>query len=281
MRSFGWVRNVVVGSLAAATVSSCGMLPVKIPVSAPNKDFIAEARASMDKLKGEYTLAKGLIALVSTKVDDFVYIEDGLKLGKMQWKDFRNELESCWNTPLETVEGAQAKLVEIKDLAAAYQGNSALHELQGVKDSGANAVNKVKQCPQAAQEDIKGLPKKATDEAKAFARGKLEILNELRVLAKEEVPNRAKAIAPAAQDAVTKNATQLASATAQLKGAEQLGDKAVVEATNGQITELNQLKSEAEKLVGQAGGDATAIGAQVTEATKKITDGFAAIAKRK
>lgn len=282
MRSFGWIRQAVVGSVAAASLMGCGVLgklPVKVPVE--KKDFVNDAKAALDKLKGEYTLVKGLAATVQTKVDEFLYIEDGLKLGKVQWKEFRNELESCWNTPFEAAENVQAKAVNIQDAAMAFKNQTALHELQSVKDSSWNAVNKVKSCPQATKENVTGLPKKATDEAKAWARGKLEILNELRVLAKDEAPTRAKALAPAATDAVTKVGTQLASATAYLKTIEQMGDQAATDATNQQIAQLNQLKAEAEQLVGSAGGDAATIGTQAAEATKKITEGFVAIGKRK
>ncbi len=256
-----------------------GKLPIKVPVE--KKDFINEAKASVDKLKGEYALLKGLAATVQTKVDEFLYIEDGLKLGKVQWKEFRNELESCWNTPFEAAEAVQARVVNIQDAAAAFQGNSALHELQSVKDSSWNAVNKVKACPQAVKEDLTGLPKKATDEAKAWARGKLEILNELRVLAKDEAPARAKALVPAATDAATKVGTQLAGATAYLKTIEQLGDQDAIAATNDQIASLGRLKDEAQQLVTSAGSDAAAIGTQAADAGRKIGEGFVAIGKRK
>ncbi|MBT9555215.1 MAG: hypothetical protein IV100_04255 [Myxococcales bacterium] len=281
MRLMKSVRHAGFGAMAALIVSGCGLVPVKLPVSAPTKDFASDAAKAMTDLKAEYTLAKGLAALVQTKVDEFLYIEDGLKLGKVQWKQFRDELESCWNAPVETAEGIQARVIKAEDAAAAFQGNAALHEVQAVKDAGWNAVNKVKACPGALKEDVTGLPKKATDEAKAWARTKLEILNELRVLAKEEAPARAKSIGPKALDAAKSVGTQLAGATAHLATIEKLGDQKANDFMKDQIAKLNAMKSEAEQLSSQVQTDSVTIGTQSADAGKRIAEGFVAIGKRK
>lgn len=274
MRSFSGVRRWFVGAVAVSSVG-CGIVPVKVPLpSVGQKDFTADAQKAMQNLQSEYTLAKGVVALVQTKVDEFLYIEDGLKLGKVQWKEFRNELEACWNTPFEAVTGGESRLVNASEAAQAFRGNSALHEVQAVKDTGWNAVNKVKACPQALKDDVKGFPKKTTDEAKAWARQKFEVLNELRVLAKDEVAKRATALKPAAEDAVKVLATQIAAANGHLALAKQAGDSAVAAATQTQVDQLSGMQAEAQKLLEQATTDSVALGKSASEAAVKVQHGF-------
>ncbi len=274
MRSFVAMRRWVVGAAAASAVG-CGAFPIKVPLpSVGTKDFSADAQKAMLRLQSEYTLAKGVVALVQTKVDEFLYIEDGLKLGKVQWKQFRNELEACWNAPFEAVEKIEARSVNASEAAQALKGNSALHELQAVKDTGWNAVNKVKACPQALTDDVGGFPKKATDESKAWARQKFEVLNDLRVLAKDEVAKRATALKPAAEDAVKVFATQLASANAHLALAKQAADQAVTADTQRQIDSLTAMQNEATALGQQAATDSAALLKAAGESAAKVQSGF-------
>ncbi len=274
MRSFEGMRRWLMGA-AAVSALGCGMIPVKLPVKAVDqKDFITPAKAAVDNLYAEYTLAKGLVALTQTKVDEFLYIENGLKLGKVQWKTFRDELEACFNSPIEAAETVQARTINATEAAQAYKGNSALHELQAVKDTGWNAVNKVKACPQALTDQVKGLPKKPTDEAKAWARQKLEVLNELRVLAKDEAPKRGQTLGAVAQKAVTDLTKQLGEANAHLALAKQMGDQAVTSATQSQVDQINGLLGEVKNLSAQAPADATALGKAAAESVTKIRQGF-------
>ncbi len=267
--------RIVVVALTAIMVAGCGLLGgTKIEVPIEDKDFVTDAKAALTNIKAEYVFAKGMVSVVNQKVDEFLYIEDGLKLGRVKWKTFQTELADCWQTPFSAVENVKARTVNVIDAARNLKNNTALHEAKSVRDTAYNAVAKVQACPQALADQVKGLPKRATDEAKAWAQGKMQILNEVRVIVRKDLPSRVKALPGKVVDDVTVIGKQLASAKAWQTTIEKAGNEAAKNKNLRQIKTLEGLKAEATSLQTTITSDAATLGTQVQEATRRIATGI-------
>lgn len=266
------MRLILLTTLFGLALSGCGMFGgagVAVPVE--EKDFVTDSRKAMEMLKSDYVLSKGVMAIARQKVDEFLYIEDGMKLGRVNWSTFQDELKSCWSTPMEVVGSAEQRAVNALDAAKHLKNQETLHQLQVVQDSAWNAVQKVKACPQSLTDNVKGMPKRATDEARAWAQGKFQILNELRVLVKQEAPNRAKELGVNAGGAAKTIATQLAEAKSWQAALEKMGNQAMGKKNAGQVKELERLQSEAVGLQTQVTTDAAKLGADAVEMGGRVT----------
>ncbi len=267
----------VVCALSAVVIAGCGLLGgAGIAVPVEDKDFVTDAKGAIVQLKADYVLTKGIGAVVQQKIDEFLYIEDGLKLGRVKWKDFRSELDACWNAPLETVAKVEQRAVKAVDAAQQFKNRTTLHEVRAVQDTTWNAVQKVRACPQSLTDKVKGMPRRASDEAKAWAQGKFQILNDLRVLLKSELPTRVKALPTNAVSNVGVVAKQLASAQTWQATLNKMGKSAANQAkTNqAQVKQLQGIQKQANGLKDEVVKDASQLSTQAVELGVKVTDGI-------
>ncbi|MFT5434868.1 MAG: hypothetical protein ACI9OJ_005584 [Myxococcota bacterium] len=286
MTERGWKLNVkqaysVAGVVVVgAAMLGCNMLPAQIPVKAEDRDFVTDAKAAVSELKADYVLTKGMGALMQQKVDEFLYVEDGLKLGRVKWKTFRSELNSCWQTPVETLKGVEQRAVSTVDAAKHFQNKTAFHQLRVIQDSGQNAFDRVKACPQSLTEKVAGFPKRAKEDSVAWGQGKLALVNEVRVLVKDEVPNRLATLGETAVSAPTTVAKQIAQAETYRKTLEQLGDAAALKSNGNQLKTLRALQSESKTLASTVQSDASVLSEMVSESGTKMSTGISRFGKK-
>ncbi len=267
-------------AVSMAGIMGCGMLGGLAPEPS-EKDFITEARAAVDEVKAEITLLLGIATVVQQKVEELLYFEEGLKLGRVKWKKFRTQLTDCWSAPAEAVADAKKRAVSAVDAAKQFKNRSTLHEVKAVQDTAWNAVNTVKRCPQALSDQVLGFPKRAKDEVKEWAQGKLEIINDIRVLLKEEVPARVKGSLAIVTSAPATVAKQLASAEAYKATLEKLKSTKTLKKHNQQLKQLEALKTEITTLGGDLQKQGTQVTAQATKMTKDVVEGLSSFGKKK
>ena len=245
------LRKVVPSLVAVASALILGCPPAE-PVSQPtleDKDFLGAAQAAVASAGAEVVIASGMEALLTAKVDELLYIEEGLKL-KIRWKKYRAALKECLQARMEPVEEPELVAVDRGQAAQHLNSETPLHQLQLVRDLGLNAVRQYAECPPLGAEKIPGLRRRAKEELKAWALDKISLVNDYRVLAKMLSP-QIEAVGPAVQAAAAVAKKALGDAKAyQIKLDE-------AKATNAnknrrQIQQLEALVGEAEKLRGEA-----------------------------
>lgn len=272
--------RIAIATIISCSIMSCGMLgntAIQPPVE--DKDFVAPAKEAVLALKADYVVTKGLFAIVQQNIDNFLYVDDMPRLGRVRWNKVREEFTSCWQAPLDAVENAEQRAVNAASAATHFQSQGALHEVKAVQDTGWNAVQRVKACPQSLTDQVEGLPRNATDEAKAWTQGKMEILSSTRVLLLGELPARLEKLGGTAVDTPATVGRQLAEAEAYKQTLQQIGNDAVRSSNARQINELNRIKTETTGLGQTVSNDASALGTMATEMTTKLTEGIATFGK--
>ncbi|MFT7624841.1 MAG: hypothetical protein ACI9WU_004031 [Myxococcota bacterium] len=270
------MREVLVVAVAIAAVG-CGVFgPIAVPIPVEDKDFVSDAKTALTHLKGEYVLTKGMVAVLEQKVDEFLYMEDGLKLGRVKWKSFRGELSACWQTPFKAADEIKSRTVTAVDAAKHLKNNKTLHEAKAVQDTAWNAVQKVQACPQALTDKIKGMPRRASDEAKAWSQGKMQILNDARVIIRNDIPMRIKALPATAVNEVTTIGKQIASAKGWQETLKGMGGSAkeAMQKNQAQLKTLEGIKAEASNLQKVIGNDSSALKETVADATRRVANGI-------
>ncbi len=247
------------------------------------KDYVAEAEKHMLGLKADYVLLMGVQQTVDQKADLFTRVPDGLKFLQVNWKQFEGELTSCWNTPIETIQSVKGSSVDAIEAGKAYRSNGVYHDLKSVQLTAQNGIDRVKQCPGVLAAEVKGFPKKTADTAKAWAQERLKILNDLRVLIKQEVPDRAKAVG----NRVLDTPTQIGGVLAEAQGAFEVlkknplandGDRAKMQ---GQLDTLKRMQGEAQDLGNTVQRDAMVIPGKSAETGTKLVNNFKTIGRKK
>ena len=234
---------------ASALILGCPPAEPEPPPTLEDRDFVGPAQAAVTSARAEVVIASGLAALVTAKVDELLYIEEGLK-PRIRWNMYRAALKECLQAKAESVEEPETITVDRAEAAQHLNGETPLHQLQLVRDLGLNAVRQYAECPPLGAENIPGLRKRAKTELKAWALDKISLVNDYRALAKV-LPAQVEGVGPAVQAAADLAKKALGDAKAyQVKLDE-------VKATNAnknrrQIQQLEGLVGEAEKLRGEA-----------------------------
>lgn len=279
MRFYGMLGRAALVMLMAGTLG-CGMISGLAP-DPGEKDFITDAKKAVDDVKTEVTLLMGIATVVEQKVEELLYFEDGLKLGRVKWSKFREQLTGCWNAPAEAVAGVEKRTINAVNAAKQYQNRTTLHEVKAVQDTAWNAVNTTKRCPQALSDKVQGFPKRSKDEALEWARGKLEIVNDIRVLLKQELPARSKAVLAVATSAPVTVGKQLASAEAYKQTLQKLKATKTLQKHTKQVSQLEALKGEITTLAGSVQKDAGNLGTKAKDIGQRVTTGLTSFGKKK
>ena len=257
--------------LAMGTIG-CGVLGGLTPV--PDKDTVADAQKAVDGVKAEVAFLMGIATVVETKVDELLHIDEAVNLGRVKWGEFRQQLKGCWEAPMEASDSAVKRSVNAIDAAKQWKNRATLHEIKAVKDTAYNAVNSVKKCPQALTDKVEGFPAKAKDEAVQWAHDKLDILNELRVLLKEDVPKRATKLAKMTPGALGVVAKQIAEAKGLKATAEKLKNTAALKKYTKQEQDLTGLQTDLQGMADQITKDASGMGKKAADLANKVTAGL-------
>ena len=279
------MRNVMIGGLVSMTCAlalGCGALGgLGVPGLGEQKDYVGDAQKHVSTLKSDYVLMMGVYDLVEQKLDEFMYVPDGLKLAQVKWKDFQEDLTGCWNAPMEAVENAQQDAVDAMEAAKAYKNQSALREVKAVQVTGMNAFNRVKQCPAMLADEVKGFPKKGMDEGKAWARDRLKILNEIRVLIKDDLPSRATAVGKRAAEVPLKFAGIVKEAEAFGLSVQKIGTPEQKQKHQQQMDQLNAMKADLDALQGDVQRDATGMPGRLGDTGTRVVTNFTTVGRKK
>lgn len=269
-------------SMTCVVALGCGSLGgIGVPGVGPQKDYVGEAANHVSALKSNYVLMMGVYDLVEQKLDEFIYVPDGLKLVQVKWNEFQDDLTGCWNAPLEAVANAQQDAVDAMEAAKAYKNASALREVKAIQTTGMNAYNRVKQCPAMLADEVKGFPKKGMDEGKAWARDRLKILSDMRVLLKDELPARATSLGKLVVEAPAKFALVIKEAEGAGIALQKIGSAEQKQKHQQQMDELNRMKADLDALSKDVQRDAMGMPARLADTGAKVLTNFTTIGRKK
>ena len=212
-----------------------------------DKDYVTDAEQQYSRLKADYVVLFGILDIAENKIDGLTAMPEFQKLGKVKWAQFHGELKGCWEAPIESIKGAKANAYDIASAAKALQSKAVFGKVATVKDHGASLIKTVKGCPQMAADKVTGFPKKTKDEVLTWAREKLALVNDIRVLFKQTVPDKAKALKTTAVDVPAKIAGLAAQAVAHAKVVSKnpLASSATKNKANAQVQQLKRMQTDA------------------------------------
>jgi len=270
-------RYVLISVLSVA-VCGCGFFNSGVKVE--EKDFVSRAEKEVIQIKANYVLLTGVFDIANQKMDELMYVPDGMKLIRVKWKRFHADVMSCWNTPFEAAENAQQRAVSAASAARHFRDQTARRELQVVRDTAVNAVNKLKECPQALADDVQGVVRRTPEEVKAWARDRMAIVNDLRVLVRKDVPSRATAFAESAASAPAKIQAIIKEADLHTETMTRLGTTEQQNKHKAQIAKLKQLEREIGKLRVEVTDDTAKIPDEVAELARQIEQSLTKLGRR-
>lgn len=246
-------------------------------------DALSDMNKRIDAIRAKYTTTMGMYDNVLTKVDEISVLPNAAAIVGLSGTQFESALKGCWEAPLTNVKDAKTEAIDIKRAAEQFKNRTAMKELEDTKTSLNNAVLSVESCEPNAMKALGGDTTSINDETKAALKGKLDIVNTLRILTKHELPTRAKDLT--AESAKLK--TDLVAAIAKAEG------EAAVAAKNPfggggkkektRVASLKALETDVDSLMQLVTKDMTEVPTElattVGKVLKNITDVSALIGK--
>lgn len=257
---------------------SCAFFSSRVKVE--EKDFLSVAQKHVTQLKADYVLMTGLFDVSKQKMDELIYVPFGMKLTRMKWKAFHADLANCWNAPFEIVENAQQRDLNATNIARHFSNQTPRRELQIVQDAVANAVNKHKECPQALADDVQGVGRRTPEEVKAWARDRMILVNDLRVLVRKAVPARVTGYQELLDSASPKIQAIINDAEKHSEDLKQGGTDEQQSNHQAQLLKIRQLADEVSRIRSDVEASSSTISEEVSTFVGQIEDSLKQLGRK-
>lgn len=265
----------LVGS-ALVTMVGCGGaggalggLGAAAPKEDTSSSLIDEAKGYVAELKGEYVVTMGVVDELTAKVEELGQVPAGVNLKQIKLKELTSALQECWDTPVAKAKEIVEAGVDLKDAGSHFDQKQGLRELKHVKQATDAAYKNVTSCAPAALTKAKALPRDASEVTRGFIDAKVQQVDELRKLVKDEIPARGEKLYKVAAGIVPKLGEVYAKLQAQL--ANPMSDQGLLK---GHISELEGLQKEITGMAQKVQTDAKGLANVATEMPGKITKAF-------
>lgn len=278
MKSFNrMIAAAALASSALLSVVGCGAaggalggLGAVAPKEDTGKSLIEEAKGYVAELKGEYVLTMGIVDEATAKVEELAVIPPGVNLKALKLKDLTAALQECIDTPIAKATELTEAAIDLKDAGSHFNQKAGLRDLKHVQAAADAGYKNVTSCAPAGLAKAKALPKNVDEVTRGFIDLKVQQVDELRKLVKDQIPNRGAALIKTAGGIVPKLAAVAAKFQAQL--ANPMSDQGLLK---GHMSEFENLQKEVLGLVDQVKTDTMGAGKAAAEMPVKAAKAFA------
>jgi len=233
----------VIVAMSALLLSACGggMGAPKMPVD--------EAKALNAAITGDYENTKSTWQAAQTNAGQMGELS-GVDVKTLDIVNIKTQLETCFKTPVETLEAMKAEAGQVvEDAGQAKDQTAAKDANQGIQAARVGYAN-VKNCGPASEESLAGYTANADDQAGALTAAKITQVDNLRKDLLYVLPTNVTNLLASAPDTIKNVAEIRAKAEAALKA-----------------TEANALASAEEKAKAKADYDGVIADLDAAEAT--------------
>jgi len=233
----------VIVAMSALLLSACGG-----GVSVP-KMPVDEAKALNAAITGDYENTKSTWEAAQTNAGQMGELS-GVDVKTLDIVNIKTQLETCFKTPVETLEAMKAEAGQVvEDAGQAKDQTAAKDANQGLQAARVGYAN-VKNCGPASEESLAGYTANADDQAGALTAAKITQVDNLRKDLLYVLPTNVTNLLASAPDTIKNVAEIRAKAEAALKA-----------------TEANPLASAEEKAKAKADYDGVIADLDAAEAT--------------
>jgi len=233
----------VIVAMSALLLSACGG-----GVSVP-KMPVDEAKALNAAITGDYENTKSTWQAAQTNAGQMGELS-GVDVKTLDIVNIKTQLETCFKTPVETLEAMKAEAGQVvEDAGQAKDQTAAKDANQGLQAARVGYAN-VKNCGPASEESLAGYTANADDQAGALTAAKITQVDNLRKDLLYVLPTNVTNLLASAPDTIKNVAEIRAKAEAALKA-----------------TEANALASAEEKAKAKADYDGVIADLDAAEAT--------------
>lgn len=168
------------------------------------RDFLGEFDRLESSTRGQCALSKGLTGLAKNKVDELLYMSEDFRAGRVRWRRFRTALSVCWKSELESQTGGEP--IDASGLAPHYDDDG-LSDHKELLRTATRLVESNGECGPLNADEMSGFDGRGvSDESRAWARDRMMIMNELRVLVRGELTRRSESLPSTMENVRTQSA---------------------------------------------------------------------------
>jgi len=176
--------------IAASLCMGCVPKGTKNPDA--KRDFLAEFEGLETTFRGQCTLSKGLLSLAKSKVDELLYVSADFRARRVRWRRFRRALNSCWKGALGNP--TDSGEIDVSGLAP-YYDEDALSDNEALLAVATRVIDSYGECDPLNADEMSGFDGRGVaDESRAWARDRMVIMNEIRILVRGELARRTQSI---------------------------------------------------------------------------------------
>jgi len=200
-----WRGLGLTGCMIVVSLLCVGCVPKGTKNPDAKRDFLGEFERLKTSTRGQCAWSKGLATLASSKVDELFYISEDFRPGRVRWRRFRKALSECWKSDLESPMGVEP--IDVSGLAAHYDDDG-LSDHKELLAATIRLIESYSECGPLNADEMSGFDGRGvSDEGRAWARDRMMIMNEIRVIVRGELARRSESIDSMMEGVRTESAT--------------------------------------------------------------------------